>query len=313
MPSAYLWQPGKSCNTATVLGLRHEGRSTAVDAALIDFGSDHSFDEAATIFERHYKFKISDATIRRITESTGEKAEQFIKHRLAEYENTDEMGTSVVTPLKEIFAGFDGCSIRTGTLEVITPLIETAIQAGEDTQSTSDSKSAVTKIQPSKTLRTASGRLKCRRIEEWKDVRLGFVRELGNDIKKLFVRGMIGFPDLMKDLFNLGLGLGMNENTKPIATSDGGNGLYEELDRQFNDLQFILDYFHFKEHLYDTAKEKGLSGDTKDQWVNLKADLAWEGRVDELINGLKIEYEATGTDRIRQLVGYIERFKKCIS
>lgn len=89
VPSAYMWQRGTSCNTSTSLGVKHEGRSPAVDKALVDFGSDHSFEEAAATFERHYKFPISDSTVRRITESTGKEAEQFIQDKLAAYEAAD--------------------------------------------------------------------------------------------------------------------------------------------------------------------------------------------------------------------------------
>lgn len=300
-----MWKPGESCSTAGVLGVKHEARSEAVNAALVDFGSEHSFDEAAIIFERHYKFKISDATIRRITESIGEIAEQFIQNKLEEHSRADEEGT-LIPPLESIFLGFDGCSIRTGTLEVIKP--NGQMQSGKIQAISSESKTPTTAC-----LTTRAGRPKCKRNEEWRDVRLGFAKTDQEDAKKWFVGGMADFPTLVGSLFKLGLGLGMTEVTKPVATADGGNGLYEELDKQFCDLQFILDYYHFREHLYDTAKEGGLEGDTKNQWVNSKTDLAWEGRVDELIEGLEAEYAITGNDRTRRLVGYITRFRDCIN
>lgn len=287
--SIYLWKRGNSCNTTDALGIRHEGRSDAVNAALVDFGSEHSFDEAATMFQRHYDFKISDSTIRRITESYGITAEQFIKTKLEKYEADADEGTP---SLPTIILGFDGCSIRTGELQIINQ---------DDDQ---------LKTIP---LRTPSGRHKCKRNEEWRDVRLGFSKSNSEGSKKFFIGGMTDLPTLITSLFNLSLGLGMNENTKPVAIADGGNGLYEELDRQFCDLQFILDYYHFREHLYDTAKERGLDGDVKDQWIDQKTSLAWNGQAMELIKILENEYEMTGNDKTRKLIGYVTRFKECIS
>ena len=277
------------------MSIKHEGRSDAVNEALVDFGSDHSFDEAAVIFKRHYKFSISDATIRRVTEATGKKAEQFIQQKLNEYEEADATESSIIAPIESIFLEFDGCSIRTGLLEKITPI-----------ENPSDAAQAAN-------LKTPTGRAKCKRTEEWKDVRLGFARPLEDDKRKWFVGGLTDFPSLMEDLFKLGLGLGMNERTKSIATSDGGNGLYEALDRQFQDLQFILDYFHFKEHLYDTAKEIGLTGDMKERWASSKSDMAWKGQIKELLKSLEQDYERTEVDRVRRLMGYLKRFENSIS
>jgi hypothetical protein len=108
---------------------------------------------------------------------------------------------------KILSIGFDGSMVRTGTLEI------------------SDA-------QPGEQLKTPSGRIKKKRKEEWKDVRLGYVKEDKEKAQKWFVGGKTNYPTLIKDLFNLGLGLGMNEYTKPVATCDGGQGLYEALDNQ---------------------------------------------------------------------------------
>jgi len=273
------------------LGVKHEGRSQEVNKALVDFGSDHSFEEASAIFERHYKFSISCSTIRRLTEATGKKAEEFIQDKLASYEEADEKHILTEPPPKIVFLGFDGAMIRTGTLK------EVEIPEGLSTEG----------------IKTPSGRIKKKRTEAWKDVRLGYVKNDQENRKKLFVGGKIDYPTLIKDLFNLGLGLGMNEYTKTVATCDGGQGLYEGLDRQFQDLQFILDFYHFREHLYETAVAIGLQGDSKEKWVSKKTNLAWEGQAEKLINDLEVEYEHLKIERIRQLKKYLERFKACIN
>ncbi|MGZ6330701.1 MAG: hypothetical protein ACXWM7_06830 [Parachlamydiaceae bacterium] len=163
---------------------------------MVDFGSDHSFEEAAATFERHYKFSISESTVRRITESTGRKAEQFIQEKQAAYEEADEAQTLTESAPKVISIGFDGAMVRTGTLQNVQ---------------TSD-------VSPGKQLKTPTGRIKKKRREEWKDVRLGYVKDDKKEARKLFVGGKTDYPTLIKDLFNLGLGLGMNEYTKPVAT-----------------------------------------------------------------------------------------------
>lgn len=291
-----MWRKGTSCNTSQLLGIKHEGRSQAVDTALVDFGSDHSFEEAASTFERHYKFSVSRSTVRRITEATERKAEQFIQDKLAAYEEADEvkkfeLDQTLAESSPEIISiGFDGSMVRTGTLHNVP---------------TSDEL-------PEELLKTPTGRTKKKRKEEWKDVRLGYVKNDKEDNQKLFVGGKTDYPTLIKDLFNLGLGLGMNEYTKPVATCDGGQGLYEALDNQFQDLQFILDYYHFKEHLYATASEMNLRGEAKEKWINEKSNFAWEGQAEKLIRVLEIEYNKTGIDKVRQLKGYLERFKECI-
>ena len=290
-------------NTIDKFGVRHEERSQSVNAALTDFGSEHSFDEAAAIFARHYHFKISDSTIRRVTESAGRVGEQFIKNKLEGHLKAEEKGSLSEAPLEKIFLGFDGCSIRTGVLE--------KIESG--TPSTPEIDISPLEVPDHSAGRTPSGRIKCRRTENWRDIRLGFAKNgPEKDSKKWFIGGMRSFPDLMGDLFALSLGLGMNENTKPVATSDGGIGLYEGLDQTFCDLQFILDSFHFKEHLFETAKDLGYKNGDEKIWVTVRYKLAWEGEVKLLLKELRKEHRSTQNEKIRVLIGYVKRFSDCI-
>lgn len=264
------------------LGVEHNTKSPAVLAALVDFGSEHSFEEAAKIFQRHYKFSISDSTIRRATEALGIDAEEFISNKLIKFMKSDEDQTQEAVAQEVVFLGFDGCSIRTGKLEEI------------ESANLGDKK-------------------RRKRNEEWKDVRLGFVREVSDDAKKWFVGGLKSYPQLMEDLFNLALGKGMNEHTKPVAIADGGIGIYEEADSRFNELQFILDFYHFGKHLYETAEAMCLSKEQSKSWVDHKKNLAWTGETEELKRNLKNEYERTNVDSLRKLLGYVERFQCCIS
>jgi hypothetical protein len=139
------------------------------------------------------------------------------------------------------------------------------------------------------------------------------VREHSEGSKKWFVGGLKRYPELMEELFNLALGKGMNEFTKPVAIADGGIGIYEEAQRQFQDLQFILDYYHFGEHLYETAEAMGLSKEESKRWVDHKKKLAWEGEIFALQKSLHEDYKCSEVDRLRRLIGYVERFKNCLS
>jgi hypothetical protein len=259
-----------------------------VEEALIDFGSDHSFDQAAIKFKRHYKFAVSDATIRRTTESMGKKAQNFIHTKLEKFEKDDSQNIVSNKPLEKVFLGVDGASVRTGQLE---PIID---------QNSSDP------------LKTPSGRVKCKRKEEWKDVRLAYSKGDTEDSAKFFIGGIKSFPTLTRELFALSLGLGMNEDTKPIATCDGGNGLFEQLDIHFCDLQFILDYYHFKGHLYKAAEKIGLSDEAKHIWVKEREDLIWEKGPNGLLEKLELDYKLLEEDRLRQLIDHLTRFKDCI-
>jgi hypothetical protein len=277
-----MWKKGRSVNTIRSLGIEHYLKSYAVESALVDFGSEHSFEEAAKIFKRHYKFEISDSTIRRMTESLGAEAEAFISKKIESFAEAYENETSTISPIEVVILGFDGCSIRTGKLEKIE------------------------NIQP-------DDKKRFKRIEEWKDIRLGFSRELAEESKKWFVGGLKSYPELMEELFKLSLGQGMNEYTKPVAIADGGISIYEEASNQFHDLQFILDYYHFGEHLYEAAEAMSLNKDSKKNWVDCMKNLAFEGKIDELKQSLEADYEKTEVDRLRRLIGYVERFKDSLN
>lgn len=185
-----MWKKGCSVNTIHALGIDHYIKSYAVESALVDFGSEHSFEEASKIFQRHYKFPVSDSTIRRITESLGAEAEEFISKRLEAFSEAHENTQSTTLPAKVVILGFDGCSIRTGKLE------------------------EVKSEQPNEKSRF-------KRKEEWKDIRLAFVRDMSKESTKWFVGGLKPYPELMEELFKLSLGRGMNEITLVLLYKRG--------------------------------------------------------------------------------------------
>ncbi len=66
------------------LRIEHGDRSVAVQRALVDFGAEESFGQAAKRFKEHYGWSIDRATVRREVEKTATKAEQYSSSQLGE-------------------------------------------------------------------------------------------------------------------------------------------------------------------------------------------------------------------------------------
>ncbi len=65
------------------------------------------------------------------------------------------------------------------------------------------------------------------------------------------------------------------------------NGLKEALETKFTNFQFILDYAHFKQHLYQAVEAMELEPKWRDIWLNCAQDLIEGGRVKTIISRLK--------------------------
>jgi hypothetical protein len=73
--SPYLWSRGAAARPVKEqLGITHGGRTPAVERALVDFGSEESFAQAATRFAQHYGWEIGRSSVRRVVESVAEEA-----------------------------------------------------------------------------------------------------------------------------------------------------------------------------------------------------------------------------------------------
>ncbi len=147
---------------------------------------------------------------------------------------------------------------------------------------------------------------------QWRDVRIGFSKDLDSGAK-IFAGKMDTYPEITRHLQMAAVSMGMTEQTKIIGVADGGNGLSEELKRQFCGMQFILDKSHLKDHFYDTAQELGIKKKDRPQWVNPRVQQISEGNVGKTIQELEEEYEKTPNDRLRRLIGYVVRFKDSLN
>lgn len=273
----------KGCSSKPVadeMGITHQGRSEAVNRALSDFGIEESFGQAAKRFEEHYKYALNSGTVSRVTKQTAEEALEYVSNKLSdagkEFENIKENSEKAELMLVEL----DGCEIRTAVSELI-----------ENSEETTE----------------VYNNPKKKKIINWRDVRIGLARPLGS-VSKIYVGKKDSYPEVVNDLFNASVLKGMSPETKVIGVSDGGIGLKEELEKQFCNIQFILDKTHLKDHLYDTADKLEIRKKDRPGWVKSRLEAISSGEAENVRKELENEYERNPNERLRRLIGYINRF-----
>ena len=145
------------------------------------------------------------------------------------------------------------------------------------------------------------------KIIGWHEVRIGLARPI-NSATKIYIGKMDVYPAVVNQLFNASVLSGMSPETKVIGIADGGNGLKEELENQFENLEFILDKTHLKDHLYETAEELAIDCKERRQWVDGNLSKISKGHVDEVIEDLEAIYSKGKIHRVKRLIGYLRRF-----
>jgi hypothetical protein len=257
--------------------ISHHGRSEAVNRALSDFGIEDSFATAAIRFKEHYHYHIGPSATTRATKNTAQQALEYIETRLSNPGlEQEKKQVSIDTMLVEL----DGCEIRTAQM----------VLAENST----------------KTTPVYENPKKNKQIN-WRDVRIGFVRALDSNLKT-FVGRMDSYPEVIGQLHSAALLAGMSSRTDIVGVADGGIGLSEELKRQFPTMQFILDKSHLKDHFYDTAEKIGIDKKERVRWVKSRVKAISNGDVEEIVQELKDEYEKDPNNRLKRLIGYLERF-----
>ena len=282
--SPYLWnRDGRSDRPLLdVFGVQGGGMSDAVDRALVDFGSERSFDRAAKSFHEHYGWEVGRTTVLGHTERAGADAERFLKQRHDEAAARFDEQQGREHEAESILVELDGCEIRTGQYM-------TAAEAGRSDEN------------PKKVVR----------LEAWREVRTGLARPL-DEVDATYVSAMASYPSICHQLFAAGCERGLTTKTQVIGLADGGQGLREELEVHFPQMQFILDHPHFMSHLYDTAEALGFTDDFRRSWVKSHADRVWDGEIVQVIAEFDELYARTECDRLRQLVGYLTRFRDSV-
>jgi hypothetical protein len=282
--SPYLWKKGLSSSKPVrdVMGLGHEGRSETLERALVDFGIEDSFRQAAARFEEHYGWPVDKTTARRVTETVAVEAERYMEQRLKEERKAYDVPLEERPGSERLIVELDGCKIRTGLF-------------------IRDEKKDEESTQPPKLHREI----------QWRDVRMGLVTD-PEGLEKDYVGRMDFYPPVVDQLFSMAVKQGLSTRTEVIAVADGGNGIKEELERQFPGIRFILDRPHLKNHLFETGEAKGLEPDERKKWVNSRLELIEAGKIPQVLDELKQDYAATSLERIRQLTGYIQKFQDAI-
>jgi hypothetical protein len=172
----------------------------------------------------------------RVTKVSALRAEAYLEEKLREGKDRYEQATEPNSLRERLLVELDGCEIRTG-------IFEPAENHPRDEQHN----------------RT--------KILAWRDVRVGLARPMSSE-SKLYIAQMDKYPEVVSQLFSVAAMLGMAKETDVVAVADGGQGLREELENQFPDMQFILDKPHLKKHLYETAVALGFNEEQQGQWVH---------------------------------------------
>jgi hypothetical protein len=281
LSSPYLWRRGEGSKPLIDdLGITHHGRTETVNRALTDFGIEDSYVQASKRFAEHYGFRVSASTVDRVTKGSALDSQAFVEKRLGSAGYGAKKSVKLNRLQEPMLVELDGCEIRTGSFEPLGVVLQ-------------------------------DGKPKKTKILAWRDVRVGLARPMSAE-SKLYVAQMEKYPEVVSQLFKAASLLGMSDKTDVIGVADGGQGLREELDNQFSNMQFILDKPHLRKHLYETAAALGYNEDQQRQWVHGNLDRISDGHVEEVLKELETQNTNEPNDRLRRFIGYLDRFKDSV-
>ena len=101
--------------------------------------------------------------------------------------------------------------------------------------------------------------------------------------------------------------------------SDGAKWIGDDFGTYYPKIIQILDYYHLKEHFYDTAKILfgELNTDQHKLWVDEQTNLCFENKIAELIlkiqNQMQSESNESRQESLRKLLGYLKDNKHRIT
>ena len=139
-------------------------------------------------------------------------------------------------------------------------------------------------------------------------VRVGLARPVENKESRTFIARMGQYPELVSQLHSAAVDQGLSIYTLVFGVADGGNGLKEALEAQFSHFQFILDYAHLKQHLYQAVEAMELEPKWRSIWLNCAIDLIEGGRVKTIISRLK-HWSGQG----KEVVFNFAKYKEAVS
>lgn len=286
-------------------GIEGNSYSDAVERALTDFGSEKSFARAEVMFEEHYGFNVGRTTILRLTKRLGEEAEKYLAKRYAEGERRYAKSDATAPKVDEVFVGLDGSMLRTGELM-------TAKEAARRTDDP-NRRAHYEAEEPDKVVR----------LEQWKEVRIGFARK-HEEVNRIYVGARADYETLCHQLFQSAGLKGLGPDTQVIGLGDGGLGLKEGMEMCFAKLQYILDPPHLLQHLHETARALDMADEEMTSWVDALYERMAGGEAMAVVAELESTLhtlphpdedevdEDGGYRRLRQLIGYLTRFLYCV-
>ena len=124
---------------------------------------------------------------------------------------------------------------------------------------------------------------------DWREIRVGFARQVTNKEQRTFMALMDKYPAVVEQLVSAAIDQGMGEETEVTAVADGGNGLRSALEVGFPNLKFILDRVHLKQHIFQAADAIGLTGFNRHIWTSHILSLIDRGKVKKAIKVINIK------------------------
>jgi hypothetical protein len=280
--SPYLRGEGASARPAHDLGITARGRTRGVERAMSDFGAEEAYGRAAKRFCEHYGFEVGRTTILRVVGEVATQAEALLAEKVREGVAKFEEPLASNPGVDEMVVQLDGCELRTGRLIAGSP--------GE--------------LTPVRQLP------KRKRITEWRDTRLALARPM-SEVEPTFVGDLASYADVTKDLFGIAARRGLSSRTKVVAVADGGNGLKEALAEQFPDMQFVLDWPHFRQHVIETVDAMGLQELERERMIASITARVEAGNAAVVLADLAA-YEGPGKERVTRLYNHLSRFADSI-
>ena len=278
--SPYLWRKGAGRRPVKErLKVSHATRTPAVERALADFGAEESFAHAAERFQEHYGFCVGASNLGRVVEEIASAAESYLEEKFSEAEAAYAAPLFVRRGVSELLVELDGCEIRTVRCQTV-----------KDEQTKKISKRV--------------------RALEWREVRVGLAGRI-DSCARTFVARLGTYAEVGRDLFRAAIIEGLSPVTKVIGVGDGAQGLREELELQFANLQFILDKAHLVSHLVETAEALNYAERKREQWVSKKIEQISAGQVQKVVRELSGKAESCA--RAGRLRAYLDRFQEALS
>jgi len=236
-----------------------------------------SFEEASYMLEKYLSIKISPSMIQEISEEVGKKLYEKEKKEAKDlYENQYKAISQVPENMK------------TGRIYI-----------------------------------EADGSMLLIRGEGWKEIKLGMVfkdnKILNRDkdrhmiVEKEYVASLGGAEEFKKMLWAAAIRNGFQNAKEVVILGDGSAWIWNIAKELFPDAVFILDYYHFEEHVYECANviypEDEIS---RKRWANGIIDgFMVKDEIEKTIEKLKPEeYEEPVKSKVEELRTYLDNNKE---